>query len=270
MAGVRLLRATLRKLRRRPATIVTFILLNLFTVLIFVAAAAASRSPQPTPGFDADALFTFPSAYRIALAFLFTNGLLAAAYGAAIAGSEWSWGTLKAAVARGESRTGYVLGTFAGIVIVLTIFALGGLLIGMGSAILGALIAGASLDGAGDLSWLADLPDVFGRGLLAFAMAGALGFAVATIAKSQIAGIGAVVGVNIGESVARLIVPSVFQWFPFSAANAMLGGELGGSFGGGGFLQGLDPTTAIVVTAGWLVAALAVAAVWTERAEIGG
>ena len=36
-------------------------------------------------------------------------------YGAAIAGSEWTWGTLKAAVARGESRSRYQLLSFASI-----------------------------------------------------------------------------------------------------------------------------------------------------------
>ena len=45
------------------------------------------------------------------------GGLVAVIYGAAIAGSEWSWGTLKNAVARGESRTRYMLGTFAAIAV---------------------------------------------------------------------------------------------------------------------------------------------------------
>ena len=40
------------------------------------------------------------------------------AYAAAIAGSEWTWGTLKTAVARGESRSRYMLTTYLGIALV--------------------------------------------------------------------------------------------------------------------------------------------------------
>ena len=51
---------------------------------------------------------TFPGAYELVLALILgIGGLLAVTYGAAIAGSEWGWGTLKAAVARGESRSRY-------------------------------------------------------------------------------------------------------------------------------------------------------------------
>ena len=56
----------------------------------------------------------FPGAYDLILSFILgLGGLFAVIYGAAIAGSEWSWGTLKNAVARGESRSRYMLRTFA-------------------------------------------------------------------------------------------------------------------------------------------------------------
>ena len=50
-------------------------------------------------------MLTFPGAYDQVLSFILgLGGRFAVIYGAAVAGSEWSWGMLKAAVARGESR----------------------------------------------------------------------------------------------------------------------------------------------------------------------
>jgi ABC-2 type transport system permease protein len=56
-------------------------------------------------------LVTFPGAYDLGCStfIIGLGGLFAMIYGAAIAGSEWSWGTLKSAVARGESRVRYML-----------------------------------------------------------------------------------------------------------------------------------------------------------------
>lgn len=267
---MRIVRSTMRKLLRRPATYVTLLLLAVFEALIFIAIGASARAGEPETQAAARELFTFPQAYRLVLAFVFTNGLLAAAFGAAIAGSEWTWGTLKTAVARGESRTLYVVGTFVGVAVFLALGSLGAFLVGVPSMLLGAILAGSSLDGATDLSWIGDLPALFGRGILAFAMEGALGFAIATIARSQIAGIGVVIGLNVAESLAGLFARDVFQWFPFSAGNAVVAGGGVSLSVGGQAIGGLDGTTAIVVVGAWLVAALVLAALWTERAEIGG
>jgi ABC-type transport system involved in multi-copper enzyme maturation permease subunit len=185
---VRILGATIRKLLRRPATWVTLILLNVFTLLIVLAIGASARSGEAEAEAAARTFFTFPAAYRFMIAFVFMNGLLAAAFGAAIAGSEWSWGTLKAAVARGESRSIYVLATFAGVAVVLILGALVSVVIGIPAALLGAVLGGLPTTGAGDTAWLGDLPAILGRGTLAFTMDCALGFAIATITRSQIAG----------------------------------------------------------------------------------
>src|SRR5919106_5639039 len=97
----------LRKLRRRAATLVTFGLLGVLLTLIVLAVATTRGGPDGGngggPDFDPLSLVTFPGAYDFLLAFILQiGGLFALIYGAAIAGSEWSGGTLKAAVARGE------------------------------------------------------------------------------------------------------------------------------------------------------------------------
>ena len=270
---MRVLLGTLRKLVRRPATLVTFLLMNVFTLLIFVLGGVSARqTTDPDAQLALRALFTFPGAYRVVLAFVLMNGLLAAAYAAAIAGSEWQWGTLKAAIARGESRTRYVVGTFLGVGVALVLIAFLAFLLGIPMAILGAALGGFSLAGVGDTSWLGDLPDLLWRGLLAFSMEGALGFAIATVARSQIAGIGVVIGLNIAEGIGSALIRDIFQYFPFTAANALISGGAGGPTfgGGGGAARTMDTPLAFALTAGWLMVALVFASLWTERAEITG
>jgi ABC-2 type transport system permease protein len=269
---MRIIVATLRKLIRRPATLVTFLLLNVFTLLIFLLGGVSARQSQdPEAQVALRALFTFPEAYRVVLAFVLMNGLIVAAYAAAVAGSEWSWGTLKAAIARGESRTRYVVGTFVGVAVAMMVMALGAFVVGIPIAILGAALGGFSLDGVADTSWLADLPDLLWRGMLAFSMEGALGFAIATVTRSQIAGIGVVIGLNIAEGIGAALIHDVFQYFPFTAANALISGGAGGpSFGGGAAPPRMDTPEALALTTFWLVAALVFASIWTERAEITG
>jgi hypothetical protein len=104
---------------------------------------------------------------------------------------------------------------------------------------------------------------------LALSMDAALGFAIATIARSQLAGIGVGIGVFFFEGIAGAFLPQVFKWFPFSAASAVVASN-GGANGGGPAQVRLEPDIAIVVVLVWLVAALVIASLWTERAEIAG
>ena len=108
---MRLLVATVRKLIRRPATFITFGLLVGLMALIFLAVGAtAKQQPDASAREAALLLVTFPGAYTYIISFILgLGGLFGVIYGAAIAGSEWTWGTLKAAIARGESRTRYQL-----------------------------------------------------------------------------------------------------------------------------------------------------------------
>ena len=111
---MRLFIAGLRKLMRRPATWVTLALGRPVGV-DHGGGRDDGGQWQPGAGWRAGRrrallLVTFPGAYTIILFFLLgLGGLFAVLYGAAIAGSEWNWGTLKSAVARGESRCRYVL-----------------------------------------------------------------------------------------------------------------------------------------------------------------
>jgi hypothetical protein len=137
---------------------------------------------------------------------------------------------------------------------------------------IGALVVGVGLDGMGDVDALLRLPEQFARAGFAMAMNAALGFAIATVARSQLAGIGVGIGLFFAEGIAGIFAPHVIKFFPFSASGAVVTGGAGGSMVVNGAELGatLDANTAILVTAAWLIGSLLVASLWTERAEISG
>jgi ABC-type transport system involved in multi-copper enzyme maturation permease subunit len=273
---MRLLFSSVRKLRRRPATWISLGLLVGLLFLVFLAVGATAQQIPEQPGEAAASLIvTFPGAYDFVLSFILgLGGLLAVLYAGAIAGSEWGWGTFKAMVARGESRSRYLLATYAGIGLVLGIGLLLSFAAGVAAALIGALFAGVPTDGLSDGEALAGLPELLLRGWLSLVEQGALGFAIATLARSQIAGIGVGIGVYFGEQFASIFIPDVVKFLPFHAAAAVVevSGAVSVDGGGGpnGLIESLGPNEALAVVALWLLGALGVTALIAERAEIAG
>jgi len=276
---MRLFLSGLRKLVRRPATWVTFGLLNALIVVIVLAVGATIDNRAGT-GSAAVArtaamkeLLTFPGAYDRMLDFVVGfGGLLAMIYGAAVAGSEWSWGTFKSVVARGESRVGYVLGTYASVVVLVAVGLLASFAVAVVAATVGAHMAGISTSGMGDSATLGGLPELLLRGGLAMAEQTALGFAIATLARSQLAGIGVGIAFYFGESFATLLLPDIVKYMPFAVATASLrvGTNTADAALGGGSTSSLPPDQAILLVVAWLVGSMLVAAAFSRRAEIAG
>lgn len=259
---------------RRPATWISLGLLIGLLLLVFLAVGATARQVPTRPGEAAAVLIvTFPGAYDFVLSFILgLGGLVAVLYAGAIAGSEWGWGTLKSVVARGESRSRYLLGTYAGIGVLLGAGLAVAFAAGVVAAMIGALFAGVSTDGLSDAEVLGRLPESIGRGWLSLVEQGALGFAIATLARSQIAGIGVGLGVYFGEQFAAIFLPDVIKFLPFHAAAAVVevSGAVTGQGGEGSFVESLSPNEALVVVILWLLGALGVTALVAERAEIAG
>jgi len=90
---MRLFFSGLRKLVRRPASWVTLgMLVGLLVLIIVAVGASANGNTVRANGTAAKQLVTFPGAYDRILQFITgLGGLFAVIYGAAIAGSEWSW-----------------------------------------------------------------------------------------------------------------------------------------------------------------------------------
>ena len=217
------------------------------------------REPLPSRGVQArtaprrSVLLTFPGAYAFIFSFVLAlGGLFVMAYAAAIAGSEWTWGTLKTSVARGESRSRYMLTTYAGIALLAGVGMLVAFGVGVLLAFLGAKLAGVSTDGISDTSIFGNLPEQFLRGWFGLIEVGAIGFTIATLARSQLAGVGAGIGIYFAEMFAGAFLPDIVKYLPFNAANSLIQTDttLGGgckpiaggprSEHGGGSRGGLD------------------------------
>jgi ABC-2 type transport system permease protein len=270
---VRIWVSGLRKLVGRPASFVSVgLLVGLLGLIIIASATVAQRSESTAAARRALAMVTFPAAYDLILSFMLgLGGLVAVIYGAAIAGSEWSWGTLKNSVARGESRTRYMLGTFAAIVVMIAVGLLVAFGLGIALALLGAAIAGVSTSGLTDPDTLARLPALAARGWFSVVEQAALGFAIATLARSQLAGIGAGIAFYFGEAFASIFLPDIIKYMPFAVARASVAvGDAGGGGGAPGLTDPLSPDTALLLVGVWLVGSLVVAIAFTERAEITG
>jgi ABC-2 type transport system permease protein len=265
----------LRKLIGRPASFVSFgLLAGLLVLIILATAAVASRDASPAASARALILVRFPGAYDLILQFILgLGGLFAVIYGAAIAGSEWGWGTLKNAVARGESRTRYLLSTFAALAVMVAVGLALTFIVGVVAALIGANIAGVSTAGVSDADALSRLPPLFLRGWFAVVEEASLGFAIATLARSQLAGIGAGIAFYFGETFARIFLPDVVQYLPFAVAQASVNTGVtpgGGAGEGGPAISALPADTALLLVAAWLIGSLLVTIVYAERAEITG
>ena len=142
--------------------------------------------------------------------------------------------------------------------------------IGVIVALVAAVLAGVSTSGVTDSTALAKLPELLARGWLGVIEAGALGFAIATLARSQLAGVGVGIGVYFGESFATIFLPDIVKYGPFNAASAVVAASGGGGGFSGNGTPRLEPDTALIVVTAWLIGALLVTVLFTERAEISG
>jgi hypothetical protein len=271
---MRLFLGTLRKLPPRQATYITFGFLIGLLALIYLAIGASSGTIRSQPNGAATlTILGFPEAYNALLGFILgLGGLVALCYAAAIGGSEWQWGTLKNAIARGEGRVYYIIVTFLGIVLLVGVGLLLSYLVGIFIVFLAANIAGISTSGMGDQATLQALPEKLLRGWFAITEQAAIGFAIATLTRSQFAGVVAGIALFIVEPFATLFLPDIVKYAPFNAASSVLPASAiaGGGGGGAAAAARLDPNVALVVVALWLVGALVVASLITERADISG
>jgi ABC-type transport system involved in multi-copper enzyme maturation permease subunit len=217
-------------------------------------------------------LLTFPGAFDGVLEFTYLFlAIIGLIYVATAAGSEWSWGTLKVAVTRGQSRWKYTVSTFASLAIILLIGMLITFAAGLVAVIIGAAIAGLPLGNPFDPAVLARILLELTRCWIALTGLTSLGYAVAMVAKSQMAGIGTVIGFFIVSSIGPALLPDfvgqIFKYMPFSVSGDAIGIQ---GPPGSGATSAVEPTLALAIIIAWLVGCLLVAAISVERTEITG
>lgn len=267
-----------RKFWTRSATIVSLIIAVVLVALEFVLVGVSYRSASAESGLDTSTftwLLTFPGAYDAILALSFEFlGIVGLIYVATMAGSEWSWGTLKVAVARGQSRWQYTIATFASLSILLALGLLITFVVGIVAAAIGGSVAGLPMGNIGDLGTLGQTLVKLARCAIALIGLTSLGYAVAMVAKSQMAGIGTIIGYFIISFIGPALLPDfirrVFDYLPFSVASNAIGLQGPAGASSSASAGALDPNVALLVIVAWLVGLLAVAAISVERTEIAG
>lgn len=301
---MRLIRAELLKARRRSATYVLLIVALVLMGITYLLIGWGMQTARQLNGDFGSALgldvLEFPAQYATISQFAFgLGGLLAVVYAAAFTGADWNWGVLRNVIARGESRANYLLAKAAALALLLAIgtlivFALGIVMVYVTGFLFGISVS-SPLRGRG----LQDLIDNLVLGYPVLLQRAALGFAVAVVLRSQLAG--AVVGIalwvgeaflttiltgislaaNFGgifnESGFQPIGPEWYQYLPISIGGNILSALPGASaaasaVGGGGFQQFLlrpvPLELALPAVLIYLAVAVAVAIVALNRQEI--
>ncbi len=279
----RLVRAELLKLRRRWATYVVLAVLLVIMALIYLLIGLTTHGDEGT---GSSLVLHFPGAYGVINQFVFGIGsLLAVSYGAAIGGADWNWGVLRVIVARGEGRSRYVLAKFVGLGLTCFLGILVAVATGIALVLVSASLAG--VDPGGPLAGNGAITVVRSIGYGSFVLLErvAIGFAVAVVLRSQVAGVVVGIVLYLGEGLLSTILTVMnarslaggfadenqwYQFLPFSIGNSVLdaasrsiGGDISSMF-----LPTVPLGLALAVTGLYLVLALAVAMLATERAEI--
>lgn len=286
---MRLALAELLGMRKRLATYVVLIVLLVLMGLVYLAVGGTASEL----GSSGASFFAFPEAYTTIGSFVFGLGsLVAVAYAAAIAGGDWSWGVPRLLIARGESRTRYVLAKAAALAGVLAIGMLiafaAGIVFNFMAASLAGMSTGNPLAGDGPYELVKSLvlgyPVLLQRALI--------GFAVAIVLRSQLAGVVVGILLFIGEGILVTLMvavtlaargfgglfggepigPEWFQYLPFTVGDSVLVPEPGTLSGGGGFedlfLRPVPLEVAFVAVVLYAFVSLALAVVVVERKEI--
>ncbi|MFV2065280.1 MAG: ABC transporter permease subunit [Chloroflexota bacterium] len=267
-----LLWISLLKLAKRPATwVVLMVLLGPIAMVFIGLAASSGQLTDAGDQLQVRLILGFPNAYTALVGIILSfGGLLAVTYGAAVIGAEWASGTIRSIVARGESRIRFTVITFVAIAVVIAIGVVAAFGIGAILAIFAAGMAGISTAEATAADTISTFPDLLARTWLGVTEQAAIGFAVAMIFRSQLAGIGAGLALYFGEIFLALVplADDVLPYFPFSVANAVVSSAEGFGDGGFGTTQQLDSATAIVLAVGYLTVSVGVASLAAWRAQI--
>jgi len=282
-----LVRAELLKIRRRQATYVLLFIEVGLAALIFLATGRIWEQAQ---------VVSFPRAYAIFEQVIFQlGGLLAIVFAAAYVGADWNWGVIRNVVARGEGRERYLLAKFVSVAIVLALATVLMFAVCFVLLYLQALIYNVPVANPFRANGLQDLLVWVVAGFPVLLQRAAIGFAVAAIFRSQLAG--AVVGIvlflveavvttiltlitlsnsivnDIGSGGFQTTGPEWFQYLPIS-----IGGNVFGALpGAAGIASGdissalLNPVPFPAAMAGvfiYMIAAVVIALVALRRQEI--
>lgn len=274
-----LIRMELLKLRKRPMTWVLLILLLGGIGFITVVSVLQLRSVDPTIREDLLRNITLPGTLpRTAEFVYFFGSIMLSILAASTIGSEYSWGTLRPMLATGVPRGRFLAAKLIALALVAALFAILPLLM---NALLALPIAAWNnvpyLTGTFDAAWVGDLGAILGRTYLLVLMPMAIAFFVALVGRSQAAGIGAALGLMIGEQIVVVLLLSLDQPWTRAVANLLPGrnSQVLLNHNGFGALPPMPPglpgePRALLTLALYGVVALVVAIVVFRRRDVRG
>lgn len=284
---IRLIDAEILKLRKRWATYIVPLTGVVLMGLIFLLVGISVQRSGPDATSSIQATLGFPQAFRIIDALVFVVGsYLAIAYAAAVAGGDWSWGIMRVVIARGEGRIRYVLAKAVGFAIVLLAGVVVAYACGIAFTYMTGALAGFSVGNPISGGNAGELFQSFWRGCVVLLERCSLGFAVAMILRSQLAGVVVGIALAIAEPILTTILTALsfrgslggaratgnewFQYLPFNVGNSLFYG--GGSVSDPGtfLVPPLPFAQALIATLLYTLLFVGVACLRTSRAEING
>ncbi len=206
-----LVRMELLKLLKRPMTWIMFLLLvGLIGFGTVVSALNLNSVSAETKEYLLHNL-TLPGIIPHTGNLLTVFGTIFIAILAASAiGSEYSWGTLRSLLTTGITRNRFLLAKLLSLVLIAACFVVIPMLMNMGLAALIAISYDRPvLAQTVNLAWLAKLAAIMGRTYLIVLVPTLIAFFVGLTARSQAAGIGAALGLLIGEQIVSIIILSL-------------------------------------------------------------
>lgn len=197
------------KLRKRPMTLVVSGLmlaaLTIFVSLGYIISRANNNGMEDLSGFLLPEIL--PNAFDVISGL---GSILLVVLAASLVGSEYGWGTVRAMVGSGVSRSKLLAAKLIAIVEMIVLFVVGGIFAALVTSTAITVVGGHDftldwLDGA----TLGDIGMMFvGTTFLLFVSA-VIGFAVATVTRSLAAGIAIGIGYSIAESILGAILTSL-------------------------------------------------------------
>ena len=282
---MRLVRAELLKLRKRWATyIVLGIVLGLMVLVYLLIGLLGGGARSGAAGL----VTGFPTAYSVINQFVFGLGsLLAVAYAAAIVGADWSFGVMRVFIARGESRARYALAKAVGLAIMLAIGVLIAYAAGMALSALASTLLGAPIGQPFGERGTRDLVASLVLGTFVLFQRAAIGFAVAMVLRSQLAGVVVGIVLYIAEPILSAILfalsvggdfrqalasPGVqwYQFLPFTIGDSVLTAAAATADTGGFRFTPVPLDQALTAVIVYLVVSVGIAMVSLRRAEVAG
>lgn len=220
-----LIRMELLKLRKRPMTWTLLILLLGGIGFITVVSVLQLQAVDPAVRADLLRNITLPGTFPRTAEFVYIFGsIMLAILAASTIGSEYSWGTLRPMLATGVPRGRFLAAKLVALAIAAALFVVLPLLMNALLALpIAAWNAMPMLTGTLDAAWFGNLAAIVGRTYLLVLMPMAIAFFVALVGRSQAAGIGAALGLMIGEQLVSVLLFTLNQPWTRAVANLLPG-----------------------------------------------